>query len=242
MAQLRFDGGRLKKPWVAAYSEGCGSRRRRVRSVSISPRTPVASEGCADMSSTTVVRQTTTVTSSGSASIVSVSLNTTFLTSISGILTIVEMVLGIIVFSLGYHYFLFGTPSGFYLTLVSFAYWLICLYFLLSGALSITGSLLPTTFFFSLPRVRIRAVHGWRDCSAGEGFKLLSRSCNGGSWFDCQCVPHRARRLPLQGTQVLGLALWVRDVVMVLRDASFYPQESASRRTEFSGCKGSRLE
>lgn len=102
------------------------------------------------MSSTTVVRQTTTVTSSGSASIVSVSLNTTFLTSISGILTIVEMVLGIIVFSLGYHYFLFGTPSGFYLTLVSFAYWLICLYFLLSGALSITGSLLPTTFFFFL--------------------------------------------------------------------------------------------
>ncbi|CAN8000601.1 unnamed protein product, partial [Ixodes pacificus] len=96
---------------------------------------------------TTVVRQTTTVTSSSSSSPVVVSFNTSFLTSIGGLFTILELVLGIIVFSLMYNYGAFGHASGLFLLLVSFAYWLMCFYFLLSAMLSITGSLLPSTFF-----------------------------------------------------------------------------------------------
>ncbi|CAN7938089.1 unnamed protein product, partial [Ixodes hexagonus] len=59
-------------------------------------------------------------------------------------------VLGIIVFSLCYNYGGFLTSSGFFLLLISFAYWLMCFYFLFSAMLSITGSLLPSTFFFFL--------------------------------------------------------------------------------------------
>uniref|UniRef100_A0A6B0URR0 Uncharacterized protein n=1 Tax=Ixodes ricinus TaxID=34613 RepID=A0A6B0URR0_IXORI len=97
---------------------------------------------------TTVVRQTTTVTSSSSSSPVVVSFNTSFITSIGGLFTILELVLGIIVFSLMYNYGGAVHPSGIFLMLISFAYWLICFYFLLSAMLSITGSLLPSTFFF----------------------------------------------------------------------------------------------
>uniref|UniRef100_A0A131XPG5 Putative conserved plasma membrane protein n=1 Tax=Ixodes ricinus TaxID=34613 RepID=A0A131XPG5_IXORI len=99
---------------------------------------------------TTVVRQTTTVTSSSSSSPVVVSFNTSFITSIGGLFTILELVLGIIVFSLMYNYFGFVCASGFFLMFISFAYWLMCFYFLLSAMLSITGSLLPSTFFFFL--------------------------------------------------------------------------------------------
>uniref|UniRef100_A0A090XFA8 Putative conserved plasma membrane protein n=1 Tax=Ixodes ricinus TaxID=34613 RepID=A0A090XFA8_IXORI len=100
---------------------------------------------------TTVVRQTTTVTSSSSSSPIVVSLNTSFITSIGGLFTILELVLGIIVFSLMYNYVGFVCASGIFLLLVSFAYWLICFYFLLSAMLSITGSLLPSYSFFFLP-------------------------------------------------------------------------------------------
>uniref|UniRef100_A0A090XDM9 Putative conserved plasma membrane protein n=1 Tax=Ixodes ricinus TaxID=34613 RepID=A0A090XDM9_IXORI len=99
---------------------------------------------------TTAVRQTTTVTSSSSSSPVVVSFNTSFITSIGGLFTILELVLGTIVFSLMYNYGGFVYPSGIFLLLVSFAYWLICFYFLLSAMLSITGSLLPSTYFFFL--------------------------------------------------------------------------------------------
>lgn len=99
---------------------------------------------------TTVVRQTTTVTSSSSSSPVVVSFNTSFLTSIGGLFTVLELVLGIIVFSLMRSYGGAEHPSGFFLLLISFAYWLMCFYFLLSAMLSITGSLLPSTFFFFL--------------------------------------------------------------------------------------------
>lgn len=99
---------------------------------------------------TTVVRQTTTVTSSSSSSPVTVSFNTSFLTSIGGLFTVLELVLGIIVFSLAYNFTGSTQSKGFFLLLISFAYWLMCFYFLLSAMLSITGSLLPSTFFFFL--------------------------------------------------------------------------------------------
>uniref|UniRef100_A0A1E1WZD1 Putative conserved plasma membrane protein n=1 Tax=Amblyomma aureolatum TaxID=187763 RepID=A0A1E1WZD1_9ACAR len=100
-------------------------------------------------SSTTTVRQTTTVTSSGSSPVVALSVNTTFLTSIGGILTLLELVLGIIVFSLCYQYAA-GAHSGIFLLLISFAYWLVSLYILLSAFLSASGTLLPNTFFYFL--------------------------------------------------------------------------------------------
>uniref|UniRef100_V5HPL9 Putative conserved plasma membrane protein n=1 Tax=Ixodes ricinus TaxID=34613 RepID=V5HPL9_IXORI len=65
---------------------------------------------------TTVVRQTTTVTSSSSSSPVVVSFNTSFITSIGGLFTILELVLGIIVFSLMYNYFGFVCASGIFFT------------------------------------------------------------------------------------------------------------------------------
>lgn len=99
---------------------------------------------------TTVVRQTTTVTSSSSSSPVVVSFNTSFLTSIGGLFTVLELVLGIIVFSLMYHNGALQDSKSAFLVLISFAYWLMCFYFLLSAMLSITGSLLPSTFFFFL--------------------------------------------------------------------------------------------
>lgn len=99
-------------------------------------------------SSTTTVRQTTTVTSSGSPSVIALSVNTTFLTSIAGILTLLELVLGIIVFSLCYTYGI--GHSGVFLSLISFAYWLVSFYILLSACLSASGTLLPNTFFYFL--------------------------------------------------------------------------------------------
>uniref|UniRef100_A0A023FQK0 Putative conserved plasma membrane protein n=1 Tax=Amblyomma cajennense TaxID=34607 RepID=A0A023FQK0_AMBCJ len=99
-------------------------------------------------SSTTTVRQTTTVTSSGSSPVVALSVNTTFLSSIGGILTVIELILGIIVFSLCYQY-AFG-HSGIFLLLISFAYWLVSFYILFSAFLSASGTLLPNTFFYFL--------------------------------------------------------------------------------------------
>ncbi|KAL1428864.1 hypothetical protein MTO96_016620 [Rhipicephalus appendiculatus] len=100
-------------------------------------------------SSTTTVRQTTTVTTSGSSPVVALSVNTAFLTSIGGILTLLELILGIIVFSLCYQYAGF-TSSGIFLLLISFTYWLISLYILLSAFLSMSGTVLPSTFFYFL--------------------------------------------------------------------------------------------
>lgn len=99
-------------------------------------------------SSTTTVRQTTTVTASGSSPVIALSVNTAFLTSIGGILTLIELILGIIVFSLCYQYT--GYSSGIFLLLISFAYWLISLYILLSAFLSMSGTVLPSTFFYFL--------------------------------------------------------------------------------------------
>lgn len=99
-------------------------------------------------SSTTTVRQTTTVTTSGSSPVVALSVNTAFLTSIGGILTLLELILGIIVFSLCYQYS--GYSSSIFLMLISFAYWLISLYILLSAFLSMSGTVLPSTFFYFL--------------------------------------------------------------------------------------------
>ncbi|KAH7984361.1 uncharacterized protein LOC119373612 [Rhipicephalus sanguineus] len=99
-------------------------------------------------SSTTTVRQTTTVTTSGSSPVIALSVNTAFLTSIGGILTLIELILGIIVFSLCYQYP--GYSSGTFLLLISFAYWLISLYILLSAFLSMSGTVLPSTFFYFL--------------------------------------------------------------------------------------------
>lgn len=99
-------------------------------------------------SSTATVRHTTTVTTSGSSPVVALSVNTAFLTSIGGILTLFELILGIIVFSLCYQYA--GYSSGHFLLLISFAYWLISLYILLSAFLSASGTVLPSTFFYFL--------------------------------------------------------------------------------------------
>uniref|UniRef100_A0A131XMV0 Putative conserved plasma membrane protein n=1 Tax=Hyalomma excavatum TaxID=257692 RepID=A0A131XMV0_9ACAR len=98
-------------------------------------------------SSTTTVRQTT-VTTSGSSPVVALSVNTAFLTSIGGILTLIELILGIIVFSLSYQYAAYS--SGIFLLLISFAYWLISLYIVLSAFLSASGTVLPSTFFYFL--------------------------------------------------------------------------------------------
>lgn len=101
------------------------------------------------MQSTTVTRQTTTVTSASgvtSASVVAVRMNTTFLSSIGGLLTLLEMILGIIIFALLHSYQ--GLTSLLYLYLVSFAYWLLSFFILFSGIISLTGTLLPTTLFF----------------------------------------------------------------------------------------------
>lgn len=88
------------------------------------------------------------MTSSGSPSVIALSVNTTFLTSIAGILTLLELVLGIIVFSLCYNYG--GGHSGVFLLLIAFAYWLVSFYILVSACLSASGTLLPNTFFYFL--------------------------------------------------------------------------------------------
>lgn len=89
------------------------------------------------------------MTSSGSPSVIALSVNTTFLTSIAGILTLLELVLGIIVFSLCYNYG-GGHSGGVFLLLISFAYWLVSFYILVSACLSASGTLLPNTFFYFL--------------------------------------------------------------------------------------------
>lgn len=90
------------------------------------------------------------MTSSGSPSVIALSVNTTFLTSIAGILTLLELVLGIIVFSLCYSYSYAAGHSGLFLLLISFAYWLASFYILVSACLSASGTLLPNTFFYFL--------------------------------------------------------------------------------------------
>ncbi|XP_064466337.1 uncharacterized protein LOC135377674 isoform X2 [Ornithodoros turicata] len=55
-------------------------------------------------------------------------------------------ILGITVFGLLHNHWVSNVVL--YLYLVSFAYWLPSLYVLLSGALSATGTVLPTTLFF----------------------------------------------------------------------------------------------
>ncbi|CAN7938092.1 unnamed protein product, partial [Ixodes hexagonus] len=92
---------------------------------------------------TTTVR-TTVVTQGPSTSFVSVQRG--FISTISGLLTALEMVLGIIVFALTMTWL--STGSVLFLSLTSFTYWIISFFILLASALSATGTVLPTTLFY----------------------------------------------------------------------------------------------
>lgn len=82
-----------------------------------------------------------------SPSFLNITFNTAFVSSPDGLLTLVEMCIGIVVFSLAIN------CGMVYLLLVPFAFWTMCALFLISGTLSHTGSLLPATLFFFLYHV-----------------------------------------------------------------------------------------
>ncbi|CAN8000567.1 unnamed protein product, partial [Ixodes pacificus] len=92
---------------------------------------------------TTTVR-TTVVTQGPSTSFISVQRG--FISTISGLLTALEMVLGIIVFALTMTWL--STGSVLFLSLTSFTFWIISFFILLASALSATGTVLPTTLFY----------------------------------------------------------------------------------------------
>ncbi|XP_064487581.1 uncharacterized protein LOC135399776 [Ornithodoros turicata] len=98
------------------------------------------------MPTTTTVRQTTVVTQPGSTTFSSISVQRGFISTVTGMLTIVELVLGIITFSLAVSYL--DTRSTLFLVLVSFTYWIITFMILASALLSASGTVLPTTQFY----------------------------------------------------------------------------------------------
>ncbi|XP_064467328.1 uncharacterized protein LOC135378274 [Ornithodoros turicata] len=81
-------------------------------------------------------------------STLTVAVNTAFLRSVGGMLTFAEMACGVVAFAMAEGYGGFNMRE--FVALISFTYWLISFYILLSGLLSLTGTVLPTTFFFLL--------------------------------------------------------------------------------------------
>ncbi|KAH7977895.1 hypothetical protein HPB49_003867 [Dermacentor silvarum] len=96
------------------------------------------------MASTTTTIRTTVVGEGPTIKFVSVQQG--FISTISGLLTSIEMVLGIIVFSLAMLWLTKGAVL--FLVLISFAFWVMSFLILISSAFSATGTLLPTTLFY----------------------------------------------------------------------------------------------